>query len=247
MTVFDRLHFLHRAWRYRCHSEKFGVRFLLSRPLEGATAVDIGANRGVFSYWMHKRVGAHGRVIAFEPQPELVQELMDLKGAFGLRRLTVVPLALSSESGRRVLTRPRNHWGGGGFDIRAAGECERFEVDVTTLDEYFAAQPGRPVRFIKCDVEGHEHAVFQGARRVLSEDRPDLLFECFTESHSCPTFRLLHSLGYRGFCFFGRGFAPVERYGALRHRLHRKAVRNFVFVPEERAGELTVTSMREAA
>ena len=72
MNWFARLHFLHRAWRYRLRSEKFGVSFLLSRDLTGKTAVDIGANWGIYSYWMHGLVGAEGHVIAFEPQPELL-------------------------------------------------------------------------------------------------------------------------------------------------------------------------------
>ena len=73
MRLFDRLHFLHRAWRYRLRAERDELAFVLSRDLRGATVLDIGANRGIYSYWMHRVVGATGQVIAFEPQPELVQ------------------------------------------------------------------------------------------------------------------------------------------------------------------------------
>lgn len=51
---FVRLHFLRRAWRYRLRSEKAAVAFLMSRQLAGKTVVDIGANIGIYSYWMHK-------------------------------------------------------------------------------------------------------------------------------------------------------------------------------------------------
>ncbi|RMG36434.1 MAG: FkbM family methyltransferase [Planctomycetota bacterium] len=247
MTLTERLHFLHRAWRYRLRSEKFGVRFLLSRDLRGTTVLDIGANRGIYSYWMHKKVGAEGRVIAFEPQPELATELYGLRSAFGLGRLVIETCALSSASGRRVFTRPVRHWGGGGFDVRPEGEAERFEVSVTTLDEYFETRAGRPVGFIKCDVEGHERDVFLGGERLLRADRPDLLFECFTESSDCPTFRLLESFGYCGFCFFGDGLAPIDRYDDLQGRLHPKARHNFVFVPRERAAAAVVWPRRRAA
>lgn len=33
MNLLKRAHFLHRAWRYRMRSEKFGVAFLRSREL----------------------------------------------------------------------------------------------------------------------------------------------------------------------------------------------------------------------
>jgi Methyltransferase FkbM domain len=36
----------------------------------------------------------------------------------------------------------------------------------------------KPIGFMKVDVEGAELYVFQGARRILSESRPIVLFEC---------------------------------------------------------------------
>ena len=78
-------------------SERFGVSFLLSLDLNGSTALDIGANRGIFSYWMHKKVGSNGKVIAFEPQRELVHGLYALKDAFSMQRLEIADIGLSSE------------------------------------------------------------------------------------------------------------------------------------------------------
>ena len=45
--------------------------------------VDVGANHGIYSYWMHKKVGAGGNVVAFEPQAELGIYLGQLKNALG--------------------------------------------------------------------------------------------------------------------------------------------------------------------
>jgi len=226
MNAWQRLHFLHRAWRYRLRAEKFGVSFLLSRDLCGKTALDIGAHWGVYAYWMHRRVGAQGRVIAFEPQPEMAAHLRDLRECLRLHRLEIAETALSSEGGERNLVRPREHWGGASFHgpCRAHREHDLIPVRVTTLDSYLENHPARPVRFIKCDVEGHERHVFQGARRVLLEDRPDLLFEC----HDAANPRC-------GVCFLENGLAPVAEYGALFPRLHRRARVDFVFLPAERA------------
>ena len=46
-------------------------------------------------------------------------------------------------------------------------------VDVKTLDASIA----HPVDFIKIDVEGSELLVFQGAERILVNDRPSILVE----------------------------------------------------------------------
>lgn len=244
MKAVDQAHFLLRAWRYRLRSEKFGVSFLLSRNLRGKTAIDIGANRGIYSYWMCRCVGDRGHVIAFEPQPELISQLYDLRQSFGMRSLEIAGVGLSSQETVMTLRRPKSHWGGASLEGRADDTeiYDLMQVDVTTLDRYCANHPRRPFSFIKCDVEGHEHDVFRGAKAIISEDRPDLLFECFHATDpQCDVFSLLRSLDYEGYCFFGTGFAPLSEYCALRPRLHKKALFDFVFVPKERS------LLREAA
>ena len=235
VNQWERFHFLHRAWRYRLWSEKFGISFLLSRDLQEGTAVDIGANRGIYSYWMHRKVGANGHVVAFEPQPELNISLDQLKSRFGLSRLTIVPLGLSSTTEEKLLHRPKNHWGGSSFERVSAEDCDVLTVQVTTMDHFFEEHVVRPIRFIKCDVEGHEYDVFLGARHILKVDRPDLLFECHHgHDTNCQVFRYLNSLDYAGYCFFQGGYLPVSKYSQMRARLHRKALYDFVFVPKER-------------
>ena len=136
-----------------------------------------------------------------------------------------------------TLRRPKSHWGGASLQTRAddTGIYDIMQVEVTTLDRYCANHPRRPFSFIKCDVEGHEHEVFRGARSILSEDRPDLLFECFHAADpQCDIFSFLKSLDYEGYCFFRNGFAPISEYCNLRSRLHNKALYDFVFVPKER-------------
>lgn len=238
MNWFARLHFLHRAWRYRLRTEKFAMSFLLSRDLRGRTAVDVGANQGIYSYWMSKCVGNEGRVVAFEPQPELVAHLQKLRGWFRLDNLEIAAAGLSSRDAELTLQRPKVHWGGASLES-SAGDPREFDfipVQVTTIDGYFADHSARPIAFIKCDAENHEHHVFRGGRRVLTEDRPDLLFECHGAGNPrCEAFADLQALGYEGFCFFGGGLAPVADYAALRPRMHPKALVDFVFLPAERA------------
>lgn len=251
MNAFRRLRFLHSAWRYRLRTERFPLSFLLSRDLAGTTAIDIGANRGIYSYWLHRRVGSTGRVIAFEPQPELQTHLADLRDSFGLSRLEIAGVGLSSESGEMTLRRRRSHWGGASFDLHREEreDLESIPVEVTTLDAYLAVRNlDAPVRFIKCDIEGHELPALRGSARTLAEDRPDVLFECHDAANpDCPVFAFLRSLDYEGFCFVGNGLAPVSEYAALRSRIHRKALADFVFLPRERALASSDKARKEAS
>jgi len=231
MNLVERLHMLHRAWRYRLRSEPEEISFLLSRDLLGATVVDIGANRGIYSYWMHKKVGPLGRVFAFEPQPELNTHLNDLKSAFRLERLTVVEAGLSSSIGGRQLIRPKAQWGGGSLELDPSPDADTLQIATTTLDEYFLGSPARPLRFIKCDVEGHEYDVFLGGRRVLQEDHPELLFECHdVEARAGNLFSYLNDLGYDGFFFVNGALIPIAQYTRLRGEIPKPYL-NFAFLP----------------
>lgn len=71
MGLRARLRLIYRAWRYRLRIDPGEIRYLLATLRPGRMALDIGAHKGAYSYWMSKAVGPWGEVIAFEPQPEL--------------------------------------------------------------------------------------------------------------------------------------------------------------------------------
>jgi FkbM family methyltransferase len=203
--------------------------------LTGKTVVDIGANRGIYSYLMHKQVGKQGRVIAFEPQPELVEYLQNVKHRFQLSHLQIVEQALSAEVGVMKLMRPKLHWGGASLTATFGQEVDEFNVQVNTLDGFFERHPVRPIGFIKCDVEHHEYEVFLGAKRILKEDRPLLLLENSDAymQRECRVFSYLQSLGYAGFFFLPQGLTPVSEFEQNRTKLFRHTKNNFAFVPQE--------------
>jgi FkbM family methyltransferase len=210
MKLHERLHMYHRLLRYRWRAERAELGYLLRQSFQGGSVFDVGAHRGVYSYWMHRRYCNGTRVVAFEPQPELIEHLVDLKQTFHLDRLVVEPIGLSSQNGKLRMHRPRNHWGAATVDEFCYDDRDTdvFDVPVTTIDEYVENHPElRPVRFIKCDVEYHEDEVLAGAERTLRDDRPELLVEWSTprRSHRDRLFRLVQSLGYAIFQFeYGR-------------------------------------------
>ncbi len=236
MRLFDYLHALHRFWRYRLRTEREELAFMLSRDLKGGTVVDAGANRGSYSYWMHKAVGPQGNVVAFEPQPELTTYLQSLRSSFGLNRLTIVPAGLSSHPEQTQLVRPRNHWGGASLHIAQTESTDLVPITLTTLDDYFANSDLRPIRFLKADVQGHELELFLGGERILREDRPELLFEAYDYLiDEGLLVNFLEALGYDGFFYFEGQLTPINRLPELRPHLPRKArqvnYHNYYFLP----------------
>ena len=59
---FEDAHFLVRCLRYRFRIEKLPLKTLLRLDLKGATVIDIGANKGIYSFWLSRAVGPSGKV-----------------------------------------------------------------------------------------------------------------------------------------------------------------------------------------
>jgi FkbM family methyltransferase len=203
----------------------------------------VGAHKGAFTYWMRKAVGGTGRVFSFEPQPELAAYLSEVTEAFRFANVTVIHAGVSSAPGRMDLFR----WGNApspGATLEPGsqrGSMEAIPVRVECLDGYFARHPGRPIRLIKCDTEGHELSVFRGAEGILREDRPVLLFECERRHHRDRqighVFQYLEGLGYDGFFFLAGKLRPIGEFRAEEHQVvgGRVYANNFAFLPNREA------------
>ena len=230
MDFVQKLHMLHSAWHYRLNTEKNDIRFLLDLDLKGRTVIDIGANRGIYSYWMEKTVGPAGKVIAFEPQPELEAHLLDFKAAFKFDNFLIIRKGLSSSVGSQTLFRSEPGSGGASLNQgQASNGCQAISVEVTTLDAYY--DEFRDVAFIKCDVEGHEHDVFGGGRRLLERDKPCLLFECHhDEAKKQDLFSYLISLGYDGFFTGKEGMIHFSQFDQYPYRRKNEHHRNYIFL-----------------
>ena len=247
LTLGQKLHMVHRCWRLRFKSEVPSIRYVRESGLSGATVIDIGANKGVFSIYMSRAAGPNGKLIAFEAQPELGEHLLAVKQSFGLDNMTLVNKGLSSAAGTLTMRRSEAGSGMASFHSAASSELEEVEIPVIRLDDYVDEHAVGPVAFIKCDVEGHELDVFRGGAALLARDKPTLLFECHDdEADRGELFEFLSQLGYDGYFFFvsrsdhkslfhkGRGeFIPYDQragypnvHPAVRHR-------NYVFVRRE--------------
>ena len=238
-SVVDRFALRHRAWRYRRRVDPVGVRWMTATLRSGDTAVDAGAYKGGYTYWMRRAVGERGRVCAFEPQPEAASLLRRYVGAFGWSNVEIVEAALSSASGEGVLLRPMSAPSPAASLVGASlpPAPEEMHVRLDTLDRFLASRSaaGR-VGLIKCDVEGHELDVLRGAEATIREHHPALLVECearHVRDHSiADVFEHLAAVGYRGSFFWGGNEEDVARFDALYHQVEgrRPYVNNFTFV-----------------
>jgi FkbM family methyltransferase len=252
LTISDmsaRLRYLYRAYKYRFRVDPAEVRFVRESLGPGKVAVDIGCHKGAYAYWMRRSVGPSGVVYAFEPQPRQIAYLRNCFAAMHYDNVVLVPMAVSNNCGQMPLYMPA----GTGLTHAASLEprngspvSSTESVDITTLDDFFStlerkAGGNGAVHFLKIDVEGHELAVLEGARRTLREFHPTILIECEARHRADgdvrPVFDLLNSAGYSG-TFFCRGFRrPLAEFDLAKHqrlnksfdRLPSDYVNNFAF------------------
>ena len=233
LGIYESLHMLHRAYRYKNRTERDEVRFMLAHDLAGKLVLDIGANAGIYSYWMSKAVGKSGRVIAFEPQPEMIDALKKLRHSFRFPQLEIAETGLSDEPGEAVLQRQMSHLGGASIARDIPGADDSFTIPLTTLDAYVEEHADRPVSFIKCDVEGHEPSVFAGGWETLRRDMPTLLFELHeNQVRDSGLFQQLESIGYQVFYLHDGDKHPIDQLGAKRSQIDKPYL-NYACVPSQ--------------
>jgi FkbM family methyltransferase len=172
--------FLYRGLKARYRDQRAELSALVRALSPGDVAVDVGANKGSYT-WALARAVPDGRVVAFEPQPALAEYLTRACRSAGLANVKVEAAGLSAASGTLMLNVPGDGASSpdASFEAHAAaaGEARRIEVPTYALDDYFRDEAGR-IGAIKIDVEGHEAAVLDGAAALIARHRPAVVMEC---------------------------------------------------------------------
>lgn len=134
------------------------------RRAERPLVVDVGANAGVFSYFVHT-LNPRSEIIAFEPLPVMAAKVRALKERAGLN-LDCREMALSNAPGEAVLETVHGYDGTSRLSSGASAQpAGGLRVRLSTLD---AELPSRPVALMKIDVEGFEPEVLQGGPATLT-------------------------------------------------------------------------------
>ena len=148
------------------------INFLRRFLKPGMTAIDIGANLGVYSLPLAGLVGPSGRVFSYEPGSEARTLLEHSRDLNRLRNLEVIGAALSDSAGEGHLAFA---WSS---ELRALGSAGVGEpVRITTLDLEDATQVWSSPDFIKIDAEGEEERIIVGGRKFFATHSPLVMFE----------------------------------------------------------------------
>jgi FkbM family methyltransferase len=146
----------------------FVARWL--RP--GMTAIDIGANLGVYSLPIARLVGPEGQVFSYEPATETRRLLAVSKAKNGADNLHIIAAALSDgeREGHLVLAASSEL---NTLDGSGPGESVR----ITSLDAEARTRNWADIDFLKIDAEGEEERILAGAGAFFANQSPLVMFE----------------------------------------------------------------------
>jgi FkbM family methyltransferase len=181
-----------KAWDIRSGSWSEPELDLIRYAVEpGDTALDVGANFGVYSYHLSRRLGRAGRVYAFEPVPFTHQTLARVARLLRMRNVVVVPKGCSDRAGEITFSVPVQDSGalsagiayiGGRNDDREGKEGQvrwsstrDVKGEVVALDEFLP--PLERLSLVKMDIEGAEMFALRGAAKIFDRHLPTVIIE----------------------------------------------------------------------
>ena len=200
----------------------------------GETALDLGANFGLYCYHLAKVLGRSGRIYAFEPVPFTFETLRLVAKILGFRNVTLFEKGCSEEAGRISFEVPVQTSGafaagqayiGGRRDDREGKEQQvrwagtrQVVCEVVKLDDFLPEVES--LSLIKCDIEGAELLAFRGAKKMIAKHLPSVICEInpwFLEGFGIRLDELLAFFSEQGYRLYhyrteaGRGrLNPVE-------------------------------------
>ena len=200
----------------------------------GETALDLGANFGLYCYHLAKVLGRSGRIYAFEPVPFTFETLRLVAKILGFRNVTLFEKGCAEEAGRISFEVPVQTSGafaagqayiGGRRDDREGKEQQvrwagtrQVVCEVVKLDDFLPEVES--LSLIKCDIEGAELLAFRGAKKMIAKHLPSVICEInpwFLEGFGIRLDELLEFFSEQGYRLYhyrtegGRGILkPVE-------------------------------------
>lgn len=153
------------------------IKFLRLYLGPGQNVIDIGANHGVYSLSLGRRIQPGGKVWAFEPATTTARYLEQSIVANGLAAsIHLERSGVSDHSGTATLSLNQDS------EMNAVVKDASFEgnfeqIRLTTLDDCMEQFAWQRIDFLKIDAEGEEANIVKGGARFFDTLSPLVMFE----------------------------------------------------------------------
>lgn len=179
------------------------LAFIEQKLPRGGIFLDIGANAGLYGLVAAKTAGPDGRVLAFEPNPPVMERLAfnianNPPETSGIAPIKAVAKAVTAENGPVTFAPPVKNLGEGRVLTGAEHNDGSFSVEGVKLADCLAEHGITRTDMMKIDIEGHE---IQALKPFL-KDAPaslhprQIIIERGDDDHWQPLASLLQDTGY---------------------------------------------------
>ena len=148
------------------------VRFLESVVEQGMNVIDVGANIGISTVAIAKKVGERGKLFSFEPVLEYFNILEQNISFNRLENVKAFQVAVSNQVGKGDL-----YENGLSSSIVSREGAKKFVVGTTTIDRFLSEEKVERIDLINMDCEGSELLVFHGAEETLQRNKVRIFCE----------------------------------------------------------------------
>lgn len=152
------------------------IKFVRNLLLPGMNVIDIGANYGLYTLSSAKRVGATGKLWAFEPTGTVAECLNESLNVNEFSNVELVQAGLSNHVGEAKLAlNPNAELNSLNTPINDESSVETIELK--TLDSSIEEFSWDQIDFIKLDAEGEEVRILEGGEITLDKLSPVIMYE----------------------------------------------------------------------
>lgn len=170
---------------------------------EGSVVIEGGANIGSHTVDLCRMAGSSGKVLAFEPQRIIFQELVCNIALNNIPNAYCYNQGLGNQKTRLPVPQvdyyKPNNFGAVSLDKSypmaaqlASSQESREDVDIITIDSLSLLQ----LDVIKLNVEGMEKSVLEGGEKTIRKFAPVIYMESWRDSYGVEARSYLRSLGY---------------------------------------------------
>lgn len=181
--------------------------------------LDIGANMGWYALNIAKK-NPDVNVYAFEPIDSTYLALQENVRINELDNIKTFNFGFSSEEKTlEFYFYPSGSGNASSANLSGRSDVKKVTCDVKVLDDTSTRLNLPKIDFIKCDVEGAELFVFQGALKPLAQDKPIVFTEMLRkwaakfDYHPNQIIELFQGLGYQ--CFTADAEGKLRAFGLM--------------------------------
>lgn len=220
---------------------KNDLRLFIELAKSSVTVLDIGAHTGLFSV-LASIANRNSNIHAIEPYSVNAKRMKINITLNTCSNVTIHETAMGANDGEVEFTVPDENRITDVSSINSDFSKRMYpnvkwksvRVKLHTPDNFTKKNNLHP-DLIKIDVETLEMEVFKGAQRILTEDKPTIIFECFLDTERKNFFnRLLEEYNYYAYLIFEHGVVHlkegfVDKPGELNYLITPvKPVRTFI-------------------